>query len=151
MIVLDGPRDIGKVFEKLQKFEVYLRIYEFSEILEKIDECENVCLISPTIPYDIAFALSNFYNCQCRLLYNHPSFQFVEDDFKKLKNIELVNLNIYTKETNKYIDECETIILHDFQFMAPLSVLPYNLSNKKVITFYDKTREFCDEEIRQNF
>jgi hypothetical protein len=77
--------------------------------------------------------------------------QFVEDDFAKLKNIELINLNIYTKETNKYIDECETIILHDFQYMAPLDVLPYNLNNKKVIIFYDGIREFCDEEITQNF
>lgn len=151
MIALDGPRDIGKVFEKLQKFEVYLRIYDFNEILEKIDECENVCLISPTIPYDIAYALSNFYNCRVRLLHNHPSFPFVESDFKKLKNIELINLNIYTKDVNRYIDECETVILHDFQFMAPLSVLPYNLDNKNLIIFYNETREFCDEEINQNF
>jgi hypothetical protein len=151
MIALDGPKDIGNVFKKLQTFEVFLRIYEFDEILEKIDEYEKVCLISPTIPYDIAYALSNFYNCKCYLLYNHPSLQFVEDDFAKLKNIELINLNIYTKETNKYIDECETVILHDFQFMAPIDVLPYNLFNKNIITFYDGTREFCDEEIIQNF
>jgi hypothetical protein len=57
----------------------------------------------------------------------------------------------YAQLVNKYIDECDTIILHDFQFMAPLDVLPYNLNNKKVIIFYDDTREFCDEEIRQNF
>ena len=151
MIALDGPKDIGNVFKKLQTFEVFLRIYRFDEILEKIDECKKVCLISPTIPYDIAFALSNFYNCKCYVLHNHPSLQFLKDDFKKLKNIELVNLNIYTRETNKYIDECETIILHDFQFMAPLEFLPYNLFNKNIITFYDGTREFCDEEIIQNF
>jgi hypothetical protein len=151
MIALDGPKDIGNVFKKLQTFGVFLRIYKFDDILEKIDECEKVCIISPTIPYDIAYALSNFYNCQFYLLYNHPSLQFVKDDFLKLKNIKLVNLNIYTKETYKYTDECETVILHDFQFMAPLEYLPYSLSNKNVITFYNSTREFCDEEIIQNF
>jgi hypothetical protein len=151
MIALDGPKDIGRVFEKLQTFGVFLRIYDFGEILNKLDDYEKVCIISPTIPYDIAFALSNFYNSQCYVLYNHPSLHFVEKDFKKLKNINLINLNIYTKEVNKYIEKCETVILHDFQFMSPLEFLPYNLSNKNIITFYDGTREFCDEEIVQNF
>lgn len=151
MIVLDGSETIGNVFNKLRTFKVYLRKYNIDDILNKIDECENVCLISPTIPYDIAFSLSNFYNCKCYLLYNHPSLQFIENDFKKLKNIELIKLNIYTNETNKYIDECDTIILHDFQYMAPLNFLPYNLDNKNVIIFFDGTREDCDEEIIQNF
>ena len=143
MSAKDGLDPVSIVYKKINNvFRQYDPIY----ILDTLGDIEgDVTIISPTVPYDVCKIISNYYNCNITVLYNNPAFDIVKDHFK---NINLVKINIFTKEVNNYIKG--TVILHDFQYMAPLEYLPYELTETPII-FYSGLRMVCDEEINQNF
>lgn len=120
--------------------------YNPDEILDKLGNIEgDVTIISPTVPYDICEIIVKYYDCHITVIYNHPAMDMMKEYFK---NIVLLKMNIYTKEVNNHIKG--TVVLHDFQYMAPLEYLPYKLTNYPII-FYNESRTSFDEEINQNF
>ena len=138
-----GLENTSTVYSKLSS--VYNQ-YKPIDIIEKLNNIEDdVTVISPTVPYDVCKVLRDYYDCNITVLYSHPVMERIKEYFK---DIELIKINIFDTRINNYIKG--SVILHDFQYMAPLNILPYNLKTKPII-FHNNTRMECDEQINQNF
>ena len=164
MKLMDGQKTVGKVIDKLVAktgewdYNAFpsLESVEYSKFLYKILDAyhldyDEVCILSPTVPYNVCEIMVNQFGSHVTLVGKHPGIKLCEEEFLSLDSITLEYQNIFDVKVNEYIEKNDTIILHDFQYMMPLKYLRYNLEGKKVIVLSSDQRFDHDEHIKQNF
>ena len=119
-------------------------------VLEDIS-FDSVCVISPTVPWNICKILSMCFSVPVTVLGKHPSLFLIEEELKSFKNTQLKRQNIFTKDVNDYIKQSDLVIIHDYQWMLPLMYLPYDLQDKQTLIFSCDKRFDYDEHINQNY
>ena len=161
---MDGQKTVGKVIDKLVaktgewEYNAYpsLESTEYSRFVYKILDTyafdyDKVCILSPTVPYDICDVLINQFGSHVTLVGKHPGIELCKEEFLSLDNITIICQNIFDVKVNEHIEKNDIIILHDFQYMMPLKYLRYDLKGKKVIVLSSDQRFDHDEHIKQNF
>jgi hypothetical protein len=159
-----GQKPVGKVIDKLVaktgewKYNAFpsLESVEYSKFLYSVLDSysfnyDKVCILSPTVPYNICDVMINYFGSHVTLVGKHPGIELCKEEFLSLDNITIVCQNIFDYKVNDHIEKNDIIILHDFQYMMPLKYLRYKLKGKKVIILSSDQRFSHDEHIKQNF
>lgn len=126
--------DIDPVLNKAGQSYGYLKNVDYiNQVMDDVDYIQSVCnvssasLISLSVPY-VWYRVLKQFNINAFVLSNHPLCSQLFTNHTKI--------NVLTADLQTYINQSDCIVFPEIQYLAPLDLFKFDLSDKLVVVVH---------------
>lgn len=102
----------------------------FNKVKQSIDNLSSVAFVAGFCSVQICHLFKSHYNCNIKLIQDHPSFEYTKQFYKTHFDTENHYKNAMFEDISDIINDVDLVVFPEYEYFVPLHMLKYYNKNK---------------------